>query len=166
MAEIWHLIIHSNIVNFLIVLALICWLFSKINLGQKIDSVRENIKNYVDTSSNEKINAEKNLETIKEKITHLPEEIDEIQKSAKNSIESIGKKIESEIQSQMIDIENNAKRIMNLETKKFKSKLTGALTEASINLAKENAVSQLNNNRDLHDKYIYEAIDELDKVIL
>lgn len=166
MAEIWHLIIHSNIVNFLIVLALICWLFSKINLGQKIDSVRENIKNYVDASSNEKINAEKDLETIKEKITHLPEEIDEIQKSAKNSIESIGKKFESEIQSQMVDIENNAKRIMALETKKFKSKLTGALTEASINLAKENAVSQLKNDRNLHDKYIYEAIDELDKVNL
>ena len=88
MAEIWHLIIHSNIVNFLIVLALICWLFSKINLGQKIDGVRNEIKNFVDSSSDEKLNAEKDLEKIKEEITHLPEEIEEIQKSAKNSVES------------------------------------------------------------------------------
>lgn len=166
MAEIWHLIIHSNIVNFLIVLALICWLFSKINLGQKIDGIRSEIKNFVDSSSDEKLNAEKDLEKIKEEITHLPEEIEEIQKSAKNSVESMGKKIESEIKSQMVDIENNAKRIMALETKKFKSKLTGVLTEASINLAQENAVKQLDNDRTLHDKYIYEAIEEIDKVNL
>ena len=70
------------------------------------------------------------------------------------------------VKEQMLDIDNNSKRIMNLETKKFKSNLTMRLSEVSVNLAMENAVNQLKNNRELHDKYISEAIEQIDKAVL
>ena len=62
------------------------------------------------------------------------------------------------------DIENNAKRILGLETKKFKSHLSSVLSQASVDLAKKNALEQLENNRELHDRYINEAIDEIDRI--
>ena len=70
----------------------------------------------------------------------------------------------AEIEEKKKDIENNAKRILGLETKKFKSHLSGVLSQASIDLAKKNALEQLNNNRELHDRYINEAIDEIDRI--
>lgn len=162
MNDIWYLIVQTNTFNFIIVFILLCVIFSKLNMREKIDKLRNDIKNYVDSSSEEKINAEKALNEIKNEISKLPDEINKIKKSAQNSVSSLERKIESEIKEQMSDIDNNAKRILNLETKKFKSKLTGILSEASVNLAKDNALSQLNNNRKLHDQYIYDAIKEID----
>ena len=108
--------------------------------------------------------AEKDLDEIKEKIKHLPEEIADIKQSAENNIRGIEKRINEEIEEKKKDIENNAKRILGLETKKFKSRLSAVLSQASIDLAKNNALEQLNNNRELHDKYINDAIDEIDRI--
>ena len=123
MAEIWQLLIKSNTINFLIVLGIIIFLVAKLNISSKIDALRNEIKNFVDASVQEKENAQKELDKIKEKIVHLPDEIKDIEDTAQKNIKGIEQKIEVEIQEKMQDVENNAKRILNLETKKFKSKL-------------------------------------------
>ena len=106
------------------------------------------------------------MSDIKEKVQKLPEEINNIEKSAKNSIDNLVLKSKENFEEKARDIDNNVKRIMDLETKKFKSKLTAILSEASIELARDNALKQLEKNREMHDKYIYEAIDEIDGTIL
>ena len=128
--------------------------------------MREQIKNYVEDSSNELNLAEKELNAVSEKLKNLPNETSEINISAKNNIENVTQRIEEEIQDKMHDIDNNAKRILNLEIKQFKSKLTGILTEKSIELAKENAMEQLKTNPQLHKNYIDEAINEIDRINL
>ena len=50
--------------------------------------------------------------------------------------------------------------------KKFKQKLTSVLSEKSVEIAKENAVNQLRENTELHNKYIDNAIEELDRISL
>lgn len=164
MADIWQIIVQSNTLNFLIVLAIVLFIVSKFDVKSKLEMIKEEIKAYVDNSSQEKEAAEKDLDEIKEKIKHLPNEIADIKQSAENNIKGIEKRINQEIEDKKKDIENNAKRILGLETKKFKSRLSGILSQASIDLAKKNALEQLNNNRELHDKYINEAIDEIDRI--
>ncbi len=166
MADIWQIIVQSNTLNFLIVLAVVLFVVSKMNVKAQLESMKNEIKSYVDSSVKEKEDAQKELENINEKIKHLPEEIDDIKLSAQNNIKGIEKRINEEIQEKMQDIENNAKRILGLESKKFKSKLSGILSQASIDLAKKNALEQLNDNRELHDKYINDAIDEIDRISL
>ena len=68
MAEIWQLLIKSNTINFLIVLGIIIFLVAKLNISSKIDALRNEIKNFVDASVQEKENAQKELDKIKEKI--------------------------------------------------------------------------------------------------
>jgi len=138
----------------------------KLNFKQKIEDLRTEIKTYVETAENEKTQAEKKLFEIKDKVSKLPDEIECIKKSAEKSTVNIASKIHSEIEEQKQDISNNAQRIFNLETKKFKAKLNTLLSEKSIELAQENALNQLNSNKDLHNKYIDNAIDELDRIIL
>ena len=119
-------------------------------MKDKIEVLREEIKSYVDASADEKNIAEQNLSIIKEKIQKLPLQIEDIQKSTENSVKSIGEKIKADIQEQKQDISNNAERILNLEMKKFKQKLTSVLSEKSVEIAKENAINQLNENNELH----------------
>ena len=166
MSEIVHLLVHSNTLNFLIVLSIIVILVVKLNLKDKIEVLREEIKSYVDASADEKNIAEQNLSIIKEKIQKLPLQIEDIQKSTENSVKSIGEKIKADIQEQKQDISNNAERILNLEMKKFKQKLTSVLSEKSVEIAKENAINQLKENNELHNKYIDNAIEELDRISL
>ena len=166
MSDIFNLLIHSNTLNFLIVLAILVFIVVKLNLKEKIEVLRDEIKTYVETSVNEKNVAEQNLSLIKEKIQRLPEEIEDIQKSTENSVKSIGEKIRADIEEQKQDISNSAERIFNLETKKFKQKLTSVLSEKSVEIARDNAISQLKENKELHSKYIDNAIDELDRIVL
>ena len=166
MSDILHLLIHSNTLNFLIVLAILVVIVVKLNLKDKIEVLRDEIRTYVATSVQEKNMAEQNLSSIKEKIQKLPEEIEDIKKSTENSVKSIGEKIRADIDEQKQDIANSAERIFNLETKKFKQKLTATLSEKSVEIAKNNAINQLKENNELHNKYIDNAIDELDRISL
>lgn len=166
MNEIWQLIIQSNTLNFLIVLAVVLFIASKLDIKTKLEKLRSEIQIFVDESSKEKENSLKTLNEVNEKIKHLPEEIADIKKTAENNVRGIEQRINSEIQEKMTDIENNAKRILGLETKKFKSKLSGILSQASIDLARKNAEEQLQNNRGLHNKYINDAINEIDRINL
>lgn len=166
MSDILQLLIQSNTLNFLIVLCLIIFLVVKLNIKDKIENLRNEIKNYVDASTNEKEQSDKNLEIIKKKVDKLPLVIEKIQKSTENSVKNLGEKIKNEIEEQKKDIENNAERIFNLETKKFKEKLTALLSEKSVEIARENALTQLSQNNDLHNKYIDNAIEELDRITL
>lgn len=157
-----HEFIQSNTFNFVIVLAFLVWIISKLNIGAKLENMKSIIKSYVNEAENEKFNAEKSLADINVKVQKLPEEIKEIERSVQNSIENLEFKSKNDIEDKIRDIDNNVNRILNLETKKFKSKLTAILSEASVNLARDNALKQLENNREMHDKYIYEAINEID----
>ena len=153
MAEIWQIIVQSNTLNFLIVLAVVLFIVSKLDVKSKLEVMKDEIKTYVDASSKEKEDAKNELDEINEKIKHLPEEIADIKQSAENNIRGIEKRINEEIDEKKKDIE-----------KKFKSRLSGILSQASIDLAKKNALEQLNDNRELHDRYINEAIDEIDRI--
>lgn len=154
--------VQSNTLNFLLVLVFLLWIISKLNIGQKLQQTNDKIKYYISEAEEEKLQAEARLSEINKKIENLPEEIKEIERSVKNGIESLTAKSKRDVENQMQDIDNNVKRIMDLETKKFKQKLTAVVSEASVNLARDNALSQLENNREIHDKYIYDAIDEID----
>ena len=166
MADIWQTIVQSNTFNFAIVLAVVLYIISKLDVKSKIEHLRNEIKSYVDRSTEEKEDAEKSLDEIKQKLEHLPDEIEDIKVSAQNNIDGIAKRIEFEIADKKKDIENNANRILNLEIKTFKEKLTGRLSQASVDLSRKNAIEQLQNNRELHNKYIYDAIDEIDRLSL
>lgn len=162
----WNLILESNLINFIVVFVIMAYIIKKINVGDKIENVRKTIKSYVDESSNEKAAAEKELSQIQAKIEHLQDDIKDIEATAQNNIKGFENKIQEEIYEKKKDIDKNAERILNLETKNFKDKLSSVLSEASINLARKNAIEQLKNNRELHNKYINEALEGIDKINL
>lgn len=162
----WHTILESNLINFLIVLSILVVISIKLNVKTKIGELQKVIVSYVENSSLEKDNAHKALNEIQEKINHLEDDIEDIEKNAQRNIKSIERRISEEIVEKKKDIDNNANRILNLEVKNFKAKLSDILSDASINLVKKNVIEQLKENKELHNRYINEAIDGIDKVNL
>ncbi len=166
MTDIIQTFIQTNSLNFIIVLAVLIFILSKLKINEKINKLRDDIKSYVDNSTSEKALAQKELEETEEKIKHLPEETQLIETSAENNIKGLEQKIKREIEDKKNDIKTSADRILNLEIKQFKAKLTSILSEKSVILAKDNAIEQLKNNRELHNKYIDEAIEEIGRLSL
>ncbi len=166
MSEFFQILIQSNTLNFLIVLALIIYLVKKLNVNEKIENIRNEVQSYVEESKCEKNEAEKSLIDIEEKIKQLPAEIEKIKISTQVSVNSIEEKLKADTENKKTDIRNNAERIIQLETKKFKSKLSDILSETSVEIARKNAENQLKANRELHNKYIENAINELDRILL
>ncbi len=166
MTEIWQEIVQSNTFNFIIVAGILLFILMKLNIKSKITEQQEQIKNYVKTSEFEKASAEEELRAAENKISNLETETNEIKRSANKSITSLKNKTERDISRKKQDIITGAERILSLEEKQFKSKLTGILTKKSVELARNNITEQIEGNQKLHDKYIEEAIEELDKINL
>ena len=166
MSEFINILIQSNTLNFLIVLALIIFLIKKLNVSNKLQNLADEIANYVNSSETEKNDAQKKLDIINGKVQKLPDVIERIKKSTENSIKNYENKVKKDLQDEKNDISKNADRLFKLETKKFKNKLTNLLSEKSVELARENAIEQLNGNVELHNRYIDSAIDELDRINL
>ncbi len=166
MNEFFDIIIKSNTLNFILVVVLVSVLFTVLKFKDKISKLRNEIKDYVENSVQEKETAQENLEKSKSKVEKLPLIIERIEKSAAHNVKNIEERIQHEIEEQKSDIDNNAKRLFNLESKKFNSKLIYLLSEKSIEIAEKNAISQLENNKELHNLYIDSAIEEIDKVNL
>ena len=166
MSNIIQLLIQSNTLNFLIVLLIVILLIKQLKLGKKFDGIKDEIKSYVENSENEKLQAEQSLSRINDKIAKLPAVIERIKRSTENNIKNIESNVQKKTEIQKQDISKNAQRLFNLETKKFKTGLTNLLSEKSVEIAKENAVKQLKENPSLHNKYIDNAIEEIDKVVL
>lgn len=165
MSEFFQILIQSNTINFLIVLALIVYLIKKLNVNQKIEEIKCEVENYVNDSDKEKVSAERALENIEVEIKKLPEITEEIKKSADKSIKGIDEKLQRDIKNQKTDIQNNAERILQLEIKKFKSGLSNVLSEKSVEIAQKNAQKQLQENSNLHNVYIDNAIEEIDRIL-
>lgn len=166
MNEIIQTILQSNIINFLIVLAFLIFLVYKINLSEKLEKVREEITSYIEASEKEKQNAQEELNRINDKIAKLPAVVERIKKSTERNIKNLEENSNKSAEIQKKDISRNAQRLFNLETKKFKTELSNILSEHSIRIARENAVKQLEENPNLHDKYIEDAIEEIDRITL
>ena len=162
----WHAILESNLINFLIVVSILVFIFIKLNVSAKIGDLQKTVVTSVENSLAKKDDAHKALNEIQDKINHLEDDIHDIESNAERNIKSIERRISKEIVEKKKDIDNNATRIINLENKNFKEKLSDVLSDASINLVKKNVIEQLENNKALHDRYINEAIEGIDKVSL
>ncbi|MCD7879600.1 MAG: hypothetical protein LUG16_06690 [Candidatus Gastranaerophilales bacterium] len=166
MTDFLKILIHSNTLNFLIVLELIDFLYVKFNVNEKIQNLQAEIKNYVEESENEKLQAENDLKDIETALSVLPDKVVRIKNSAQRSIKSISEKISNDTENKKQDIANSAKRLFELETKKFKSKLVNLVAEKSVETSINNAKQALESDSSLHGKYIEDAIAEIDRINL
>lgn len=163
-SEIWNIIVESNTFNFVLFVLILAWVAKKINVGQIISSLQakiikliEDVKREHEIAKNELLNAQKAVE-------NLPTELKEIIQDAEKSADVISKKIMTEAEKQLENINNNAQKVIDAEEKLLISTLTKNTSKASVEAATSHIQNTLTQTPSLHEKYINESIDELDRL--
>ena len=162
--EIWTLIVKSNAFNFLILLGLIIFAIKFFKVGSLIEKACTKVKETVENSDLEKENSKVELQKANETIKNIANEVKEIFDNAQKSAELMGEKILKDADLQAKSIEQNAKKIMEFESKKVALNLTQKTALASLEVAKNHIKNTLKEKPQYHNDFIQKSIDELDRL--
>ena len=141
--------------------AVVLW---KIDAKKAFANMREEIKKVVEKSENEKKLALTELEHTKEDLENLPSELEKIISDAKKSAVNIGKDIEAKGNEEIKKLEHQAEKAYKFEEKRFYELLASMTSNAAVDLARDNVISELSQNSELHNKFIDDALKDLDRV--
>ncbi len=163
MKELFSTLLYSNTLNFLLMVVLFAVVLWKLDAKKAFINMREEIKKVVEKSENEKKLALTELEHTKKDLENLPEELEKIISDAKVSAVNIGKDIETKGDEEIKKIQHQAKKAIKFEEKRFYELLASMTSNAAVDLARDNVISELSQSSELHNKFIDDALNELDR---
>lgn len=164
--DIWNFIVHSNAFNFVVMVLLLSWIIKKINLKESLNVMKNNIINKIENSKSEKESASKILDDAKDQVKNLDTEIKNRLKQAESHGQDLAEKIFKDTELKIKQIENNIEKVIDTEEKTLSANLTKKTVKASVELAVKQVQNILANNPQLHEKFINESIDEIDRIKL
>lgn len=164
MTELWDLIVQSNTFNFAILVIIFAIIFVKLDFGTVVEKIKKDVIEAIETAKKERDLAKKELKEAKGKVKNLDSEIKERIDTASKNAQTIAKQILNDNKSKIQQIENNANKIINAEERNLSADLTSKTIQSSVELAKKHIKGLLQENEDLHDKYIDKSLNEIDKV--
>jgi len=156
----------SNLINFLLMVGLLAWIVVKMNLKKSMDDAVAGIEKSIKKSEQEKENSLRNRDEAKSSLDKLPQEVSQIEKFAQQKSVVYEKQLSESAQKSISALNDNAVSTIEIEEKKISSNLQDETVKKSINRAKENIISKLNSEPDLHTKFIDESLEEFNRVKL
>ncbi len=164
--EIWDLIVKSNTFNFVLLVAIFCFIFKKINISKILEKLQNDIINAIENVKNSKNIADLKLSKAKESIKNLDKDIENQMAQANKTAQSIADTIFQNTDKSIELINKNVDKVISTEEKSLSSALTEKTAQAAILIAQNHIITTLINRPDLHERYINESIQELDRIQL
>ena len=155
-------ILSTNLINFLIVISTLVWIFKKANLGDLIANLAENISQEIEKSSNNAQLALKEYKNTKKETKNTPKLQEEIINNAKETAQNLKEKIEKKTNTQKDEIINSIEKVFSKQNEKMKKLTANEIYLACIDMAQEHITEKLDENT--HKKLINLSIEELDKI--
>lgn len=154
----------SNTINFAIMAILLGVIIKKLHLSTAFEKSIEAIKNQISNSETEKANSSKILGKNKDLIEKLPNELEEMEKTSQSKLTAFEEKIEDNTRKTIENLVLATDRIKTIEEKKVSNLLTQSTSKEALELAKNRIYELLEKNPEMHNDFIQQSIDELDKV--
>lgn len=154
----------SNTINFIIMLIILGVIVKKMNVKSSIENSISGVEFSLKKSDEERKKSESLLLEAKAAVDKLPADIKTLEDEAVSKAEVFKNQIEESTKKAILGIEKNVERAISIEEKKLSNLLTGKTIVASVETAKNHIQKLLESNPDLHNKFIQESLDELDKV--
>ena len=151
----------TNLFNFVIFLSILIFLFKKIDVVGMLDNMKNAVIENIEASKTSKSESETHLKEIQEKVSHIEEEIDGIIKKSEQNAKLVGEKIIQDANHTVESIKDNSKKLVENKSALLKNDILRRASEASIEVARNHIVNELNNNYDLHQKLIDESLEAL-----
>ncbi|MFA6989349.1 MAG: hypothetical protein WC197_04705 [Candidatus Gastranaerophilaceae bacterium] len=154
-------ILNSNILNSIIVLMFLIWIFKKLNILSAIDKKQKEIDDTITLVEIEKKKSEKELNKVEKEYKNVNNEVIKIKETSKQVANSLVAEIHKETQKEIDDITHKTAKNLEEETCKAYGDVSSYISKAALNLAEDHIKKSIDIN--LHKKFIYEFIEDLDK---
>lgn len=162
----WSNILHSNIINFAIMVAFFAYIIAKLKVGQKIEDMRSSIQQKVEESEAVKKEAQNDFEKVSASLANIEDELNAIVKKAEETAVTLENKAKADLDKTVETIKQNIDKQVHSEENKVQTSLLRNVSESSIEIAQRQIKSALDRDKMLHRKYIEDFINSIDKIEL
>ena len=128
-----------------------------------LEQIQTKIETEIKDSEVAKEESETKLNAIQKSAKNVKKEINNILKKSEENAQLIGEKILKEAEDTAQNIRENTEKTIENDVVLVKNDLIKRVSLASIEIAKTHIINELNNNQELHDKFINESIEALIK---
>ena len=157
-------ILHSNVINFAIMIALFVFIAYKLDVIQKIEDMRASIQKNVEDSDSIKAEAIKEFEVVSKSLGNVEAETEAIVKKAEDTVKTIEQKTKEELDKSVALIKQNAQKQIASEQNQIQGELLKNVSSSSIEVAQRQIKTALDKDKELHRKYIEDFINSIDKI--
>lgn len=157
----WNAILESNTFNFAILLLIFAFFYKKLNVSSVIENLKSEIVKRIENAKQERLLANQKLQNAQKSVENLDDEIKAQLSDATQKAENLSNEIIATANKKATQISSNTKKIIEGEEKTLSAKLNDKVLKASIELAKEKIIKELETNPKLHEKFITESIGEI-----
>ena len=161
MSSVLDYILRTNLFNFIIFAGIIIFLIKKLDVKGSLEKGVEAVKESVEASEAAKKDSEEKLLTIDDKVSNIKNEIEEIISKSVENANTVGKQIIADANKTADNISENSKKLVENKTELLKNDILKRVSLASVEVAKNHIINELNNNYDLHLKLIDESVDAI-----
>lgn len=160
--ELYIYLLKSNIINFIIMMCILVFVFKKAHLGKLIDNIADDIKNNVVSSGTAVQNALSEYKKTKREFKNIDTRKQEIIDNTKKTIALLEKSNKEDIEKKEQELSKNADKLQEAFYGKKLQKTTQDIQDAVYTLSLD-AINKMDNN-ELQKRLIFSALDEFDKV--
>lgn len=157
-------ILHSNVINFAIMIALFAFIAYKLDVMQKIEDMRVSIQKKVEDSDRLKEEAEKELQAVTDSLGNVEDEMKAIVRKAEETAKTFEQKTKEELEKSVVLIKQNAEKQVASEQNHVHGELLKNVSGSSVEIAQKQIKSALDKNKQLHRKYIEDFINSIDRI--
>ncbi|MBR6099154.1 ATP synthase F0 subunit B [bacterium] len=166
LVNLWNLILESNTFNFVVLIVILAIVMQKLHISDVIEKMKDEIIDKIEKSKLAKEDAAEYLADAKLKVEHLEEDIAKKIALADTQAHNVGETIKEAAQRKLKQIENNVEKVIEAEEKTIVTSLSDEASLESVRLAEQIIREKLAKDPSLHDRYINESIEELEKAVL
>lgn len=156
----------TNLFNFIIFAGIIIYLFVKLDVIGGLDKAKDDVAQSIEASETSKESSEEKLHTVEDRVAGLAEEINKIIEQSENNAKLVGEKIISDADKSAENIGENAQKLIENKTALIRNDILKRASDASVEVARNHIINELNNNYELHEKLINESIEAINGVDL
>ncbi len=160
--SLFDLVIHSNIIFICIAFGLVYWLIKRYNLLSGIDKTQTDIVNNIHEAIKNREEAIKQLKEAEKSLGSARDEANKILEDAENTAKVLKEQIIKDAETQAHKILEQAHKTIENEKKQAASDIQQRLTNAAIEVARDNIKQSLDEN--WHKQMIENFVNDLSNI--
>ena len=157
-----NIILHSNLLNFVIVVVLIVWVIKKAKISELLAKKQQEIAELIKNAAEEKKIKQNQLLVTKTQVSNVEQEVQKIVVEGEQIAGNLSESIISDAKKQAEDMHNKALISVGNEKQLVSRDVIEKITGAAFYIAEEHIKNSIDDR--LHKKYIKEFIEDLDAV--